>query len=107
MLSKQTTGILSAIVLVAGAAAAFGITDLRFWARAEDLRQVAEDLQEVAGDTYTSQLTQLSVVLTQLRTQLDQCRAVPGANCTALIEQMAYLEAERQRLSGLKAKHGS
>jgi hypothetical protein len=46
-------------------------------------------------------------VLTQLRTQLDQCRAVPGANCTALIEQMAYLEAERQRLSGLKAKHGS
>jgi len=50
MLSKQTTGILSAIVLVAGAAAAFGITDLRFWARAEDLRQVAED-------AYTSQLT--------------------------------------------------
>jgi chemotaxis protein histidine kinase CheA len=106
MLLKQTTGILSAVVLVAGAAAAFGIDDLRFWARAEDLRQVAEDLQEVAGDTYTSQLTQLSVVLTQLRTQLDQCRAVPGADCSALIEQMAYLEAERQRLSGLKAKHG-
>jgi hypothetical protein len=99
MLSKQTTATLSAVVLVAGAAAAFGITDLRFWARAEDLRQVA-------ADSYTSQLTQLSVVLTQLRTQLDQCRSVPGADCSALIEQMAYLEAERQRLSGLKAKHG-
>jgi hypothetical protein len=100
MLSKQTTGILSAVVLVAAAAAAFGITDLRFWARAGDLRQVA-------ADSYTSQLTQISIVLTQLRTQLDQCRSTPGATCTALIEQLVYLEAERQRLSGLKAKHGS
>lgn len=98
MLSKQTTGILSAIVLIAGAAAAFGIEDLRFWARAGDLRQVA-------ADSYANQLAQIEVVLIQARTQLAQCQAA-GGDCLSIIQSIATLEQEKARLASLKAKLG-
>ncbi len=98
MLSTRTKGVLSAVVLVAAAAGAFGFSDVRFWAWAGDLRQVAQD-------SYNSQITQISIWLTAARQQLTQCQA-SGGNCSSIILQIAQLEKEQRRLARRLSEQG-
>ncbi len=99
MLSKKTTKVLTAIVLVAAVGVAFGVKDLRFWAWSADLRQVAQD-------SYSAQLYQTAALIITTRQLLVGCQS-RGEDCTYLIQQLARLEQEEARLLELKVRYGS
>ena len=91
MFTTKFTAILAAIVLLAAATAAFGVTDLRFWAWKGDLEQVAEI-------TYLTRISQKSGEWLAASDRLDKCQKEPPRDCSFLARRVDDLEREIKRL---------
>lgn len=90
MLSRRMTTILSAVVLIAAAGGAFGLTDLRFWAWRSDVREVSKDF-------YGLRVSQTARRLELARDELDACRRREDA-CWRLVQQLSDRELEHARV---------
>ena len=97
MLSKRSKAALGAVVLVAGAAGAFGIKDLRFWAWASEIR-------EIAGVSLTTAINQRYDFLALERRELRLCERARN-DCTSHRRRIQRLEQEIKRLEAKRRKY--
>ena len=86
MLNRKVTGVLAGIVLIAATSAAFGVTDLRFWAW-------RSDVQEVAENTFTNSISIKSDLKIRVEDRLSQCQ-LERRDCSFLRQALERLTRE-------------